>query len=326
MQILQAVLHYYDAQSLRAHYSEGALPLTDLQIYEYVEGLLKKVLYSPDARRADFSTTSPVPKLLTVLKEEKNFFDFSKTMATRLLHELSQPEDDETRDVLLALVHDGHNEFWVMLILKGKNAYVHTFFEEEGCLGITKSGSLLPPATTKPEAWAVISLEQDKLWLKDLRLTYEGDTVELLSEVVFGATTEQSPRESLRSLKKITREISDAYAYDAIDAAANMKRYIAERVLTDDYLVQKDMAKEIFPDSELLQKRFQESCYSKDLPEHIPAPREFSLKQVAKQKLATDTGVKIEVPLKGLEDVSVQVEEDGSLTLTIRNIHRIDDK
>ena len=65
------------------------------------------------------------------------------------------------------------------------------------------------------------------------------------------------------------------------------------------------------------------------MKEPVPVDKEATLKKMRKHRLSTDTGIELSIPTEFFENtefVEFFKEEDGSMSITLKNIQNISNK
>lgn len=329
----EAILHYYQASTMEKHYSESPLEIENEYIHTYLEKHIERC-------RKDFSAKEGIffPEAVTrekcqaFLDGEINFLTLSTYLAEQLFLELAHASDDTSRDVIVCHYEDAKNEpHLAFLLCKNKAAYTHHFLEEEGKakIALVSHKEILPSENQRMEAFFLLNLKSMQILLSDKVLKIDGQKVALLEELVLGCSTEPSSRENYKFINKTLDDICQEYAKDSLEVLRRTKVFLEEKSRDEDKIELSEIASEAFPDSMAMQKRFKHFSDEAGLPQALSFEHEHIEKETLTQKLVTDTGISLEIPLNYLNDedyLSFQRDGEGQVMIILKGITKLEHK
>lgn len=329
----EAYLHYFQATSQSPSYSEVPLELEAEFVHTYLEKHIERARKDYAASEGAFLSGSVAwEKCQAFQKGELSFLALSRYLSEALFSELVYSSDEVSRDVIVCYYHDVREvPYLAYLVCKNKSAYTHQFIEEEGKAKITlvSHKAILPTESQRLEAYALINLDSGSLLVSDKKVKIEGDKLSLLSELVFGCTLNPSSKENYRFIKKTVDSICEEYAQDNIEAIKRTKTFLEKESRDNDKISHEAIAQASFPQSSAMQARFKYFSDEASLPSELSFEHEHIEKVALSQKLLTDTGVSLEIPLALLDDetsVEFVKNTDGTMTILLKGIGKLESK
>ena len=141
--------------------------------------------------------------------------------------------------------------------------------------------------------------------------------------MILGATTQYSQAEKLEIFTKVTKNLNDKYIQGDIDKISKIKQAVKNIVLEKRFLNIKDFLDRSFEHDEEFRKIYKATLLKSGLKEidEINIPDNV-LKKYLRQKLITETGIEITIPIDYLNNSSlfnVKVEHSGAIVAIIQS-------
>ncbi len=331
--IKEAALHFFDANSISEVYSTTPLNLNKSMLYSYLEHHLARGLKDPSACQAQFDGMSPVPdKVSALLNGEQTFLDFSKWMAELIFSEIKNTDSENSYDFIACRFSDGLNKYVAFLVIAGKDGFIHHVdHDDQGnpSTTITVQHALMPQPTQRVKGYAFINERDLGIRMVDVKLKGIDGNTQLFEEVVLGCYPELSSRQAYKEIRQVTLAVADTYSQDPVEAMARAKEYVAKNAEQSDTISTRALAEKAFPNNAQMQSSFMGEVTLRNMSETLGLERDFAIKQTSMHKLETDAGVVLNIPATIYNDkdyVDIHVEGDGTTTITLKNIGQLTSK
>jgi len=134
---------------------------------------------------------------------------------------------------------------------------------------------------------------------------------------------------TFKEINKVVKKVTEAYCQDQVETAAAVKSYIAENLQPDGELDPQEVGKAVFKDSPSMQADYKQEMENAGFTEPVHVDQQTTLKKMRKHKLSTDTGIELTIPTEFFENtdyLEFYKEEDGSMSITLKNIQNIMNK
>lgn len=329
----EAYLHYYQASVLSPSYSEVPLELESELVHTYLEKHIERARKDYAASEGKFLNGAVAwEKCQAFMSGELSFLDLSRYLSEALFSELVYSSDETSRDVLVVYYHDVKEApYLAYLVCKNKACYTHQFIEEEGKskIALVSNKAILPSESQRLEAYVLVNLVTGELLVCDKAVKIDGDKLNLLSELVFGCTLVPSSKENYRFIKKTVDSICEEYAQDNIEALKRTKTFLEKESRENEKISKEAIASATFPHSSAMQARFKHFAEAQSLPEELNFEHSHIEKLALTQKILTDTGISLEIPLALLDDeesVEFLKESDGTMKILLKGIAKLEGK
>lgn len=330
--IEKAILHILDFNGGEPVLSGQELGL-EFSTMEFLTKHIEKTIGSQNAKTGTFYADSEFSKLLEAyLKQEKAFVEFSQEIATAIYGTLSHAEDIQTADLFICQARVEDAPQLVIFKCTNNSGYVHQVnVTEEGAIvtELMNSSGLLPNLNQRMEEFAYINLSTKEVLIKAKKYSIDGNSVYVLPELLLECAQAPSPAETIKEINKVVKKVTEAYCQDQVETAAAVKSYIAENLQPDGELDPQEVGMAVFKDSPSMQADYKQEMVNAGFTEPVHVDQQTTLKKMRKHKLSTDTGIELTIPTEFFENtdyLEFYKEEDGSMSITLKNIQNIVNK
>ncbi len=324
----KAVLHILDVGSGMGMYSDELLDVEDGQINSFIATHIEKLYASAGLRTAEFKDNSGFKSKLNQYNNgEITFVELSKNAAERLYDASASTEEPKSSDIIV--VEYVSNESRIIGILKCENkmGFTHSVSNTEGKVknNIINHYAILPSLSHKLSECAFVDLDSMKIRYVGRNAKIDGDTIDIMAELLLECEYEISPRESANSVAKIAKKVAIENGADAIGTQAKIKEYITESIEENnyEYVDTHKVADKVFEGLPSAREEFVEKLEKAGVPERVEASNYLAKKMTSNIKLSTDTGVELSFPpehYKNPEFMELITNEDGTISIKINNI------
>ena len=321
MMINKAVLHIFDFNTNVCVVSQKDLDFSSDVVYEYVSKRLNRIIGDAAQKTGVFYATSAFQmKLQALVDGTMTFDDLASQTARELYQLLAHCDEPESTDLLVIDFQDDDDVRNVgILMLENKTAYTHQILDDEGTVynKLIKHYAILP------------GLSDFSIHFVDKKRKMDGEDVYLLPDKLLQCTSVISSKEAVKVVSKIAEKVAEEHGASTVEALSKAKTYLVENAETADSFSPQDLGSDVFGDSPVLQREFEEQIKEAKLPEAVAIEKEYAQKAGRSHKIKTDTGIEITFPSEYIENTDfIQFinNPDGTLSIELKNIGKIVNK
>lgn len=324
----KAILHILDTSSGVGVFSDELLDVTDAQINTFITTHIEKLYESASLRKAEFKPTSGfMAKIQQYENGDISFADLSKNAAERLYDAIASSEDPKSCDLIAVEFVSNESKIFGLLKCDNKTGFTHSVLQSEGRVknNIINHYAILPSLTNRLGECAFINLKTQEIAYRGKNSKIDGDTVDIIAELLLECEYEISPRESANTVTRIAKKVAVENGADQIETRARIKEYITESIEEEnyEYVDTKKVAEKVFQGMPSVRDEFVEKLEKAGVPEKVEANKYITKKMTSNIKISTNTGVELSFPpehYKNPEFMELITNEDGTLSIKINNI------
>lgn len=330
----KAILHILDMNSGMNVYSDELLDVENAEINTFITKHIEKLYESASLRPAVFKEASGFRGKTAQYKAgETTFTELSQNAAERIYEAVKSSEEPKSCDVII--VEFVIDEASIIGILKcdNKTGMTHTVVQEEGRIlnNIINHYAILPPVSQKIAECAFIELETEALKYAGKTYKIEGESVDIIADLLLECEYEISPRESANTVTRIAKKVALENGADTIETQARIKEYVTESIEDNnyEYVDTEAVAEKVFEGLPSMRDEFAQKLEKAGVPKQVEVSKYLTKKMTSNVKLATDTGVELSFPpeyYKNPDYIEIITNEDGTLSIKINNITELINK
>lgn len=330
----RAILHILDCNSGVKVCSDEELDITDASINSFITKHIEKVFEDAGMRNGEFSENSGLKYHITEYTKNEDYFPaMSKFIAERIYEGVSQSDKPDSSDLIVCdcIINDRP----VIAVLKCDNkiGYTHQVMQDEGRIKnqIINHYAILPTASQKISECAFIHTDDLSIKYKSKRRKIDGETSDLIADVLLECIYDISSRESVNAVRKIAKKVTEENGGDAIEALSKMKEYITESVEEgeSEYIETDKVADKVFDGKPAMREEFMEKIEKANVPQRVEVNSYVTKKLASNVKIVTDIGVELVFPAEyyqNSEYIEFINNEDGTISIQINNIGEVINK
>lgn len=327
----KAILHILDTSSGVGMFSDELLDVEDAQINTFITTHIEKVYESAALREAEFKETSGFKaKIEQYRNGEITFATLSKNTAERLYDAIVSSEDPKACDIIAVEFVTNENRIYGILKCENKVGFTHSVVHSEGKVknNIINHYAILPSLSNKLSECAFINIDTKEIKYVGRNVKIDGETVDIIAELLLECEYEISPRESANTVTRIARKVALENGADTIETSARIKEYVTSSIEENDYeyIDTHEVAQKVFEGMPAIRDEFMQKIEKAGVPEKVEANNYITKKMTANIKIKTDTGIEMVFPpeyYKNPEYMEIITNEDGTLSIKINNIKEI---
>lgn len=330
----RAILHILDGSSGVSVYSDEELDLSDASINNFIAKHIEKVYEDASLRTGEFSDNSGFKyHLLEYIKDDDYFKKMSRFIAQKLYEGITQSDKPDSSDLIIC--DCVINERPVLAVLKCDNkiGYTHQVMQEENRVKnqIINHYAILPTTSQKISECAFVNMEDFSIRYKGKRRKIDGETTDLIADVLLECIYDISSRESVNAVKKIAKKVTEENGGDALETLSKMKEYITESIEEgeQEYIETDKVAEKIFDGKPGMRAEFIEKIEKANVPQRVEVNSYVTKKLASNVKIVTDIGVELIFPAEYYQDseyIRFINNEDGTISIQINNIGEVINK
>lgn len=324
--IRKAIIHILDCDSGFMKTSNTLLELGP-DLNEFMRGHIFRLLDSDDTKKCQFyEEASPVYSMLEQLneKDDEQFIEVTKVLAENLFDIMCESVEIPPADFLCVSFQVESQIHLALLKMNYKDSYIHMQADESN--DIVKQ-RIIPSNGARLTEAVLINLETMEVRLVEKRYEVKEEKINYLSERFLMCHTDLAPKRKFNILTRVINDINNKY--DSADVQTKLEtksRLQKEFAETQEFNVN-EIGDRIFGHSPEKKEAFDDRMERYDMHyDNFSVIKESTVKKLEKQVIVTDTGIEISIPMEEYntkENVIITREEDGTATITIRNIEGV---
>lgn len=296
---------------------------------DFLKAHIEKLSESDDVKYCQFADDSEIKELLKSCTPE-NFVETSQKLCDELYGIMNSNIDIPAADVAVIVFSCGQEDYLGFLKMNYKTSYTHMTKEEDGKNRnhIILQRALLPGQSQKLSEAFIINLANGELLVTEKKYEVNGEKRFYFSELFLCCRAPLSQKSKLDIVTRAVEQVNKKY-YGDEDAERKMaiKNVICKELEEEGSFHVGTIKEKIFPASPEMQEDLDEKLEKYNMTYEVVAPKnEQTIKKFQKQKLTTDTGIEITIPMeeyRNPDHVEFITNEDGTISVLIKNIGQI---
>ncbi len=330
----RAILHILDGNSGVSVFSDEELDISDASINNFITKHIEKVFEDASMRTGEFSDNSGFKYHLSeYIKDNDYFKSMSQFIAQRVYDGITQSDKPDSSDLIICDCIINERPILAVLKCDNKIGYTHQVSQEESKVKnqIINHYAILPTTSQRIRECAFINMDDFSIRYKGKRRKIDGETTDLIADVLLECIYDISPRESVNAVKKIAQTVTAENGGDELETLYKMKEYITENVEEgeQDYIETDKVAEKIFDGKPGMRAEFIEKIEKANVPQKVEVNSYVTKKLASNVKIVTDIGVELTFPAEyyqNSEYIQFINNEDGTVSIQINNIGEVINK
>lgn len=330
----RAILHILDGNSGVNVYSDEELDISDASINNFITKHIEKVFEDASLRTGEFSDNSGFKYHLSeYIKNEDYFKKMSQFIAQRVYEGVTQSDKPDSSDLIVCDCIINERPILAVLKCDNKIGYTHQVMQEDNKVKnqIINHYAILPTTSQRISECAFINMEDFSIRYKGKRRKIDGETTDLIADVLLECIYDISSRESVNAVKKIAKKVTEENGGDALETLSKMKEYITENIEEGEqnYIETDKVAEKIFDGKPGMREEFIEKIEKANVPQKVEVNSYVTKKLASNVKIVTDIGIELTFPAEyyqNSEYIQFTNNEDGTISIQINNIGELINK
>lgn len=332
--LYKVVIHTLNRNEELPSFSTFEIDREEEMTYEFLLKHISSLYHSRDMKWARFRQDSVTDAMMESLDRDLNsFMEVTRDMAT-MLHKIIYENRATLPSCDLAFILFEMQELMYFgcfkwnhkkLLVRGKE------MTREGSIWTLRNREdLYLPNRTKVDEGFLIHLKHRDIAVIDKNYVINGDEEALLSELLLKTDNGLSEREKWKEFNDISSNLEDKFVGNDFNQKVEIKKAVLESVFENGALSVSDVVEKAFGEENELKHIYENAFQKSNLwNEQVHIPETTLKKSYEKQKILTDAGIEVNIPIHLFEDreaVEFISSGDGTWSIVIKNIRSLFDK
>ncbi len=259
--------------------------------------------------------------------EPENFIIVSQQLAQNIFElALSNPAIPAA-DVLICLFKYDNGIYFGLLKFNYKQSYIHHFamVGDEKETGIIQQNATIANESQKLDEFAFIRLDDFSVLIKEKKYEINGGKEFYLSNRILNVTTDLSPKTKVKIVEKAAEKVIKEYYGEDPLRVSQLKTELKSCVDENSIVEIDRITNAVFDGNFSAQQRYKDEVAQKGISGRaFEVTSEIEKTVARKQKITTDTGIEISLPVDYLENqkkIEFIMNEDGTMSILIKAVN-----
>lgn len=350
--INHAILHAFDFDTGSYSLSEHELDMDEKLVKSYVRRHLRRCVASDQNMHGEFADNSGFAEELGLyLGHQTHFIDFSKQIAEFFWETLRKCDDLVQADLLVADFDqsaetpkgDATDEEieksfsgettrrFAVILLPRSQTFMHSIEHPSGGAfnEIVRHDATLPNPSAKVNTYVLVDCKTLAIDYSDKLRTVAEAEVWIMQNLLLKCSRVPSSREVMQTVESLVQEVAETGNVSVVQAISQAKAAMTRAANVEERLDPVRIGQEVFEDEPRLAERYEERTREMELPEEVDVQPAAARRLAKNHRIRTDTGIDITFPSEmstNPDYLSFDYEQDGSMTITIRNVRSIENR
>ncbi len=320
--ITKCILHILDSQVGLPVLSEQEHPKsteTEFFLGEH----LKRLLEDPEVKECIFLEDRENPMGRIFQNYQKNtdtFLYMSKELGKKLYDFMTKNPEVPSSDLAVVAFHQKDREYLGVLKFNYKQTFTHEVNHQEAgnVNSIIQYQRTIANINQRIEEGFIVDLQDMKILLKEKKVKINDEKIFYLSEKFLLCKGKPSDKEKMAIINKTNKEVLKKHYDNDFKKTTDLKRAMVENLAESDELEIEEISEKVFRDNPEARKDYRESIEKRGLTEsRVKLAPKTSEKVMKKQKIITEEGIELHVPVEYLDDRKVKFINNGDGTIKI---------
>lgn len=333
IKIKKIILHILDTSVEIPVLSEKEHP-QNIDVMDFLETHIEKAFNDINIKETYFDSEENMVRNLSndISKDSNKFVEKTKEFANHMFKIMRENPSIPSCDLICILFEKNNKPYLGFFILTYKSSYIHFIeeLEDKRINKVVKHKTTLPNKNQRINEFIIINLQDFSILLKEKKYEINGQREYYLSKHLLKSKDTLSNKEKIDVIDKVSKKIVKDYYEDDVKKIGEIKKAIVESVEETNTIDINYVKNEAFNKNLDLQNIYEEEIKSKGLEEKIIKINEPLYKKIPKtQKLVTDNGIEIKVPVSYLSNknkIEFITNTDGTISILFKNISNIQGK
>lgn len=332
MEFEKVIVHILDCEHNSCVIATDCLDELAPETEKMLQTKANKVFASSSKKQGEFKEGAHIRHWIDQYKEaELAFEELSEQIARYIFDAKMRFGLYQATDLIVSeVVEDGRRYLLVI-----DNAYsqgiTHNLVQIENQIRneIIPYRTLLSASLVKNDRAFTVELSDYTIHCVESKVEIEADKVNFFADIILESSTVPSYKEAVKSISKITEEMSDKYDLDSMEIMPRMKSIIMDNVEAQKPINIEEVATVLFAEKPLAKDDFKEELRKQGVQKDIDVEYVKPTKSEKVQKIKTDKGIEIIIPvdyMNAKEFVEFKNQPDGTISIQLKNITHITSK
>lgn len=193
---------------------------------------------------------------------------------------------------------------------------------------ISRKTSLFTGNKYKADEGFIVNLTNLDIAVIDKKYEINSDKLNILQDVILLLKSERSEKEKLDIFNKVTKNLETKYIGDDIEKKAKIKKAVKDTVLDEGVLNVDSVMEKAFGQTEQLKQIYENTLEKSGIAksEKIEIPNRLLKTKFQRQKITTESGIEINVPIDYYGDeskIEFLPDDNGTISIIIKNVRNL---
>lgn len=328
IEILKCFLCTLDYDLPFPNYNEVKISDED-ELYRYILQLLAYNYDNISSKRARFDDSSYLAEIIPA--DEKGLDSFVDVISDNIHGLIKSGAEIRSGSGIFVWAMIEEQPVAAFFKMNFQNKFM-CFLSDAGAVSWHMNSKVLPASSQKDYEYFIINIPDRTVRLSDTECYVSSESVNYLAKLVLKLNAERSEKEKVKRFDDaVVQTIKECYEEKAAPKKIlEYKAEIAETVDASGNINVSDIEHTVFADNEKAAKIYESRINEVEIPwEPMSVSPKMERTIRKKQKIVTDNGIEIMIPVEYLTDDSVfecRNCDDGSVAIIIRGAHSIQNK
>ncbi len=323
----KAVVHSISKFEEIPKYSAFPLDLEDdEETVSLIEGYVEKLFKSKKKSLSEFNEDEVKAKILELSDDVSKFMEITKFLSERMHKFLYRFPDSQDSFEAAFILFEMENEIFLGCFKMNHKEVLVTKTHQVNSGEITsleKTKRFVSKPRAAIDEGFIVHLDRQEVFLLDKSYSVEGEKVPFFSEGAFKMNVTLSEFEKLKNFENLNKRIVSKFIGNDVSARATINESVIQCISEEGRLDVKEFSEKLFPEDKTFQELYKDALKKSLLMnEKIDIPENVENKYRI-QKIATDSGIKMDIPVDYIKDSSrfeIIHNADGTVNFVIKNI------
>lgn len=322
------ITHILDPSSNIIVCSDTCMEVSE-ECISMMEAKITKAFTSSQRKVGVFKEGSPIQAMVESYRASIDTFEeMSKKIAKFIFEGKCKCGLFSPSDLILAEVVYEDRRYLVGL----DNAYLEGLSHSTNTIGesveneLLINSTLLSSSLIKRDCAFTIEYGDFSVASVEAKVEIEAQKRYFYSDVVLSCDSTPSYSDAVKTITKACQDVVKEYELDSVEVMPKMKQIIKENVEAQEDIKVEEVAEILFSKQPLARQHFEQEVKEQGVAKPIPVENMKSTKSEKVQKIKTDKGIEIIIPvdyMNSTDYVEFNNKEDGTISIQLKNINRI---
>ncbi|KAF5060322.1 37-kD nucleoid-associated bacterial protein [anaerobic digester metagenome] len=296
----------------------------DEETEDFLKALIIKIHSNTGIKKGNFSYTH---KYFDLLNNCNNNFEQFSTKITTAIHFLmiNNQVIPSGNGIFINATIDSTDYFYFFK-LNYQKRFMH-LLKDDSLLELILNQVVLPSSSQKCDEAFYINLFEKEVCIIDKKFTIDGEPIDYLSNYILGVILNKSEDEIIKIINEVTTNTIEKHYENTANKFIDYKNILAETAEATATINTEDINLNIFQDKPEVGQEYIEALSNNGIKDkEIPISKKLEKKLTKKQKILTNNGIEILIPIEYLAQKDLfeyKQEANGKITILIKEIEKI---